>query len=63
MKGKQKMKYSNIQSTGGNKHIQVQNERELRKLGTESCVSVSDKSGSWEGIAVYSIKLVKVSLL
>jgi len=63
MKGKQKMKKSIIQSTEGNKHIQVKNERELRKLGTESCVSANDKSGSWEGIAVYSIKLVKSSLL
>ena len=41
----------------------MKNERELRKLGTESCVSVSEKSGSWGGSAVNSIKLVKSSLL
>ena len=57
------MKYSIIQSTEGKKHIQVENERELRKLGTESCVSVSDKSGNWDENAVYSLKLVKSSLL
>ena len=30
MKGKQEMKQSIIQSTEGNKHMQMKNERELR---------------------------------
>ena len=57
------MKYSIIQSTVGNQHIQVENEREQRKLGTESRVTVSNKSGNWGVIAVYSFQLVKNSLL
>ena len=32
-------------------------------IGTESCVSASDKSGTWDRIAVYSIELVESSLL
>ena len=37
------MKESIIKSTEGNKHNQVKIERELRNLGTESCVAASDK--------------------
>ena len=40
------MKYSIIQSTEGNKYVQVKNERELRKLGIESCPNSTNKGGS-----------------
>ena len=34
-----------------------------RKWGTESCLTASNKSGSWGRITVYSIKFIKKSLL
>ena len=46
MKGKLKMKESIIHSTEGNKYVQVKNERELRKLGYESCPNSSNSGGS-----------------
>ena len=52
-----------IQSTEGNKYVQVKNERELRKLRTESCGCATDRSGSWERIAILSIKRMKNNLL
>ena len=55
------MKNSIIHSTEGNKYVQVKNERELHKLGTESCTRASDKGGSWKRIAFNPIKRVRNS--
>ena len=47
------MKYSIIQSTEWNKYVSVRNERDLRKLGVESCRAEREE---WEieGVAIYS---------
>ena len=37
---------NNYSVNRGNKYNQIENERELRKLGTESCPDDSSKSGS-----------------
>ena len=57
------MKFSTIQSTEGNKYVQVKSERELHKLGIESGTRASDKGGSWKRIAVSPIKRVRNSSL
>ena len=48
------LKNSIIQSTEGNKHMQIKNERELRYLGTESCLSNSNESGGKREFSIYS---------
>ena len=45
VKGKQKKKLSIIQSTEGNKDVQVKDQRELHKFGTESLLNNSNESG------------------
>ena len=48
------MKYSIIQSTGGNKYVQMKNERELHKLVTESLLNNSNESGGNKKSSLYS---------
>ena len=43
--------------------MQIKNERELPKLGTEPCMRASDIGGSWKKIAVSPIKRVRNSSL
>ena len=44
--GKKEIEINNYSVRRGNKNNQMKNERELRKLGTESCRDDSSKSGS-----------------
>ena len=57
------MKIINYSVCRGNLICSSKNERELRKYGDEPHMRASDKSGSWEKIAVDSIKRVKNSSL
>ena len=54
MKRKQKMKDSIVYSTEGNKYVRLENERELHKLGIESCPNSSTESGGERNFSIYS---------
>ena len=55
--GKIENEIINYSGNRGNKYVQVTNERELRKLISESCPDDSNKSGSRKKFSLYS-KLV-----
>ena len=55
MKGKEKMKHSINQSTGGKQTFASEMKGKRHNLGTESCLTGGDESGDEGQITVYSI--------